>query len=50
MSINNKKKVFCICDEYEFMAQILNSHEEFGEEYHKQFFEKKLFSKNLLFD
>ncbi|SEA29946.1 Glycosyltransferase involved in cell wall bisynthesis [Pseudobutyrivibrio sp. ACV-2] len=43
-SINNKKKVFCICDEYKFMREILDSHKEFGEEIHKRFFEKKLFN------
>ncbi len=43
-SINNKKKVYCICDEYKFMSNILNSHKEFGEEYHKRFLEKKFFN------
>ncbi len=43
-SINNKKKVYCICDEYKYMTEILNSHEEFGEEYHKRFLEKKFFN------
>ncbi len=43
-SINNKKKVYCICDEYKYMTGILNSHEEFGEEYHKRFLEKKFFN------
>lgn len=43
-SINNKKKVYCICDEYKFMTKFLNSHSEFGEEYHKRFFEKKFFN------
>lgn len=43
-SINNKKKVYCICDEYKFMTHFLNSHSELGEEYHKRFFEKKFFN------
>lgn len=43
-SINNKKKVYCICDEYKFMTDFLKRHKEFGEEYHKQFFEKKYFN------
>lgn len=43
-SINNKKKVYCICDEYKFMTDFLNSHTELGEEYHKRFFEKKFFN------
>lgn len=43
-SINNKKKVFCICDEYKYMQSILKNHPEFTEEYYKRFFEKKLFN------
>ena len=43
-SINNKKKVYCICEEYKFMTKILNNHKEFGPEYHKRFLEKKFFN------
>lgn len=43
-SINNKKKVYCICDEYEFMTKFLEGHEEFGSEYYKRFLEKKYFN------
>lgn len=43
-SINNKKKVYCICDEYKYMTDFLNSHLDLGEEHHKRFFEKKFFN------
>lgn len=43
-SINNKKKVYCICDEYKYMTSFLNNHPELGEEHHKRFFEKKFFN------
>ena len=43
-SINHKDKVFCICDEYKYMNDFFVSHKEFGPEYRKRFFEKKLFN------
>lgn len=43
-SINSKSKVYCICDEYEYMTNIFNSHPEFGQEHYKRFLEKKYFN------
>lgn len=43
-SINSKKKVFCICDEYQYIGEFLKNHDEFDDEYYKRFIEKKLFN------
>ena len=43
-SINSKKKVFCICDEYMYIGKFLDEHDELNAEYHKRFLEKKVFN------
>lgn len=43
-SINSKKKVFCICDEYKYINKFLDEHDELNEEYYKRFIEKKVFN------
>lgn len=43
-SINSKKKVYCICEEYKFLKDFLENHAELGEIYYKNYFEKKFFN------
>lgn len=43
-SINSKKKVFCICDEYKYINDFLDKHDDLNEEYYKRFIEKKVFN------
>lgn len=43
-SINSKKKVFCICDEYNYIGKFIDKHTELNERYYKSFLEKKVFN------
>ncbi len=43
-SINSKKKVFCICDEYKFIKEFVKSKQNFGDYYFVKYVEKKLYN------
>lgn len=43
-SINNKAKVFCMCDEYEYIEDFLNKHKEISEDLTEIFLLKKYFN------
>lgn len=43
-SINSKKKVFCICDEYKYIQIFLEENSDLAEKYFQQFFHKKVFN------
>lgn len=43
-SINSKSKVFCMNDEYKFIYDFVNSHEEVKTNFSEEFFKKKFFN------
>lgn len=43
-SINNKAKVYCICDEYLFMENFFSRHQEFSSKLRAEFIVKKYFN------
>lgn len=43
-SINKKEKVFCICDEYKYIQNFIESNSELAEQYFVTFFTKKVFN------
>lgn len=43
-SINKKEKVFCICDEYQYIQEFVNHDENIAAQYYQIFFAKKVFN------